>query len=555
MSQKIKKLKIGALPILHTIAERMELKEILYDFIPVHGNEKIPAVESLLLFIYNIVLGRNPLYNLEDWTESIDFRCMNLEDFSKDKFNDDRFGRALDKLYDADRATLMTRIVTTIFKKFNIDASQIHNDSTSVKAFGKIKGKTKSGLKLMNGNSKDHRPDLKQLVYNLSITADGAVPVHYHCYPGNYTDDKIHIEVWDNLTHILNNCEFLYVADSKLCTDNQLMHITQKHGRAITIIPQTWSETSEFRDALRLSNKSKKEISRKKIGGRSDKIDYFSVFNGTYLTKKRKFRIHWIHSSEKKKRDKLSREKRLENAEYELTDLNAKLNLRKLKEKKAIENAVKDILKSNGIEGFLDTRVGTVIYSERRQIGKGRPGPDTKFKKIETEEYTLNWNRNREALKIEKRIDGIFPLLCTDEKLSSKEVLEAYKYQPRIEKRFCQFKNIHNAAPLLFKSIERVESCMFAFFISLIIQALIEREIRTKMKKRKIRAVEVYPEDRDATHPTTTKVLGIFQDVCSYKITHPDSNAGEYRDELTELQILILDLLNMSENTYWKDIF
>ncbi|CAB1063938.1 hypothetical protein D1BOALGB6SA_8723 [Olavius sp. associated proteobacterium Delta 1] len=47
-------------------------------------------------------------------------------------------------------------------------------------------------------------------------------------------------------------------------------------------------------------------------------------------------------------------------------------------------------------------------------------------------------------------------LICTDKALTAKQVLKAYKYQPRLEKRFSQFKTVHNAAPLLFKKIERI---------------------------------------------------------------------------------------------------
>ena len=32
--------------------------------------------------------------------------------------------------------------------------------------------------RITRGYNKDHRPDLKQLLYNRTVTADGAVPVH-----------------------------------------------------------------------------------------------------------------------------------------------------------------------------------------------------------------------------------------------------------------------------------------------------------------------------------------------------------------------------------------
>ncbi len=221
--------RVGGLPLIHAIAKRMRLREILYEYIRPHGNETIPAVESLILLIFNLTLGKNPLYELEDWTADIDPRCIGYEKFAEGpgRFNDDRFGRALDKLYQADRASLMTEIVVTAVKEFNIDLQRIHNDSTSVKAYGKMSGKTRSGLELKRGKSKDHRPDLKQLVFSLSISSDGAVPVHQKSYPGNRTDDKTHIETWNVIRRINSYPKFLYVADSKLCTDEQLSYIVR----------------------------------------------------------------------------------------------------------------------------------------------------------------------------------------------------------------------------------------------------------------------------------------------------------------------------------------
>ncbi|MCP4986606.1 MAG: hypothetical protein GY928_11290 [Colwellia sp.] len=87
----------------------------------------------------------------------------------------------------------------------------------------KIPGKTRSGLKLEHGHSKDHRPDLKQILYSLTISADGAVPIHYKTYEGSRTDDTTHIETWNMLYKIIGNPSFLYVADSKVCTKKRMM--------------------------------------------------------------------------------------------------------------------------------------------------------------------------------------------------------------------------------------------------------------------------------------------------------------------------------------------
>jgi transposase len=551
-SRTLKRLQVGGLPLIHAIAKRMRLKEILYKYIPVHCNEDIPAVETLMLLVYNLILGKDPLYELQEWVESIDFRCINNGDYENVKFNDDRFGRVLNKLYLVDRASLMTELVVCFVKEFNIALERLSNDSTSIKAFGRYPGKTKTGLKLKKGNSKDHRPDLKQLVFSLSIAGDGAVPIHYKCYPGNVTDDKTHIETWNSLRKITSYPDFLYVADSKLCTDEQLSYIVNNGGRVVTIIPETWNEVKSFKEKLRQTKKAKDIIWRRRKPGSHDKKEYFSVFKGDYLTTQRGYRIHWIYSSEKRKRDREKREKHLKKVEQCLALLNGKINKRGLKTSTAIEEAAQQIVAEHKLEKFFHISIGKITEQFKVQTAKGRPGKNTKYSIRVNTLFTLSWTQKKLALKQEAKTDGVFPLLCTDNELTAKEVLKAYKYQPRLEKRFAQFKSIHHAAPLLFKKIERIEANMFGFFIALAVQALIEREVRNKMKEQKIEKIRVYPEQREASHPTTGKIIDRFDSICTYKIMENSKVVETFKDSLNEDQKLILGLLNIEEDEYWK---
>ena len=551
-SRTLKRLQVGGLPLIHAIAERMRLKEILYKYIPAHGNEDIPAVETLMLLVYNLILGKDPLYELQEWVESIDFRCIGIGNYVKVEFNDDRFGRMLNKLYLVDRASLMTELVVFFVKEFEIALTRLSNDSTSIKAFGRYPGKTTTGLELKKGKSKDHRPDLKQLIFSLSIAGDGAVPVHYKCYPGNVTDDKTHIETWNSLLKITGCPDFLYVADSKLCTDEQLRYIVDQGGRVVTILPETWNEVESFKETLRKTKKAKDIIWRRRKPGSDDKNEYFSVFKGDYFTTKRGYNIHWIYSSEKRKRDRENREKHLKKVEQCLAVLNGKINKRDLKTSTAIEEAAQQIVEEHKLENFFHISIGTIEENYQIQIGTGRPGRNTKYRTGVNRLFTLSWTQKKQALKEEAQTDGVFPLLCTDKELTAKEVLKAYKYQPRLEKRFSQFKKIHNAAPLLFKNIERIEANMFGFFIALVVQALIEREVRNKMKEQKIEKIRVYPEQREASHPTTSKIIDRFDNICTYKVMENSKVVETFRDSLNEDQKLILSLLNIEEDKYWK---
>ena len=95
---------------------------------------------------------------------------------------------------------------------------------------------------------------------------------------------------------------------------------------------------------------------------------------------------------------------------------------------------------------------------------------------------------------------------------------------------------------------------MLLFFLALILQAVIEREVRKQMNASKIKALSIYPEHRLAYHPTTAKIFDRFHDVSTYQIKTNDRVVEEYRDELTDLQKEILTLLGMTEQDYWYGV-
>ena len=77
-----------------------------------------------MLLIWNITLGRQPLYEFSGWVKDIDPKCHGLDADFIDGFNDDRFAIALDKLYLTDYTTLMTEIVLKMIKRVNLDLPQ-----------------------------------------------------------------------------------------------------------------------------------------------------------------------------------------------------------------------------------------------------------------------------------------------------------------------------------------------------------------------------------------------------------------------------------------------
>ena len=109
--------------------------------------------------------------------------------------NDDRVGRALDRLFDADVAALVLDVAAHAVSAFDVTLDELHNDSTTVTFHGDYENAEREGtmrgrlrLAVTWGHNKDHRPDLKQLLYILTVSGDGAVPVHFRVESGNATE-------------------------------------------------------------------------------------------------------------------------------------------------------------------------------------------------------------------------------------------------------------------------------------------------------------------------------------------------------------------------------
>ncbi len=83
------------------------------------------------------------------------------------------------------------------------------------------------------------------------MTEDGGVPVYFTTASGNVTDDTPRRATRDLLRQLVGGPDFLYVADCKLATRENLQYIHNQGGRFVTILPRTRRENTEFRQRLR----------------------------------------------------------------------------------------------------------------------------------------------------------------------------------------------------------------------------------------------------------------------------------------------------------------
>jgi len=140
--------------------------------------------------------------------------------------------------------------------------------------------------------------------------------------------------------------------------------------------------------------------------------------------------------------------------------------------------------------------------------------------------------------------------LTNDRSLTDAQVFEAHKRQPTIEKRFEQTKTVFEIAPVLLKNEGRIEALFFVYFLALLVQALIERELRQAMERAGVEALPLYPEERTTHRPTAEQVFRLFSLTQRHILEHDGQPIRTFEPELTELQQQVLDLLGIPQNSY-----
>jgi transposase len=471
---------------------------------------------------------------------------------------DDRLGRALDRLFDADRAALLTAVVLAVGQAFALKFDEFHNDSTTVSFCGAYRGAWGRKIRgrmapvITYGISKDHRPDLKQLLFILTMNADGNIPVAFRCSDGNTSDSRTHIETWNTLRAVAGRTDFLYVADSKLCSRENMDHIDRAGGRFVTVLPRTRSEDEEFRKWIQTHTPDwtcvwDRPHPRYADGPR----DRWFVFRAP-LPSAEGWTVVWVWSTLLTLRQESRRKRNMVAASEELTSLRERLAGPRTRLRRAadIDFHIKAILEKYHVVRYL--KVERTVREDHifKQARRGRPGPATAYRKITKRRFDIEWTIDQEAISYDHKSDGMYPLITNDRAMSPVQVLEAHKGQPMIEKRFEQIKTVHEIAPVFLKNEGRIEALFTLYFLALLVQAIIERELRLAMKRENIAELPLYPEQRDCARPTTEQILRLFSLAERHRLMQDGKTLQIFDVQLTELQRQVLALLGVSEGAF-----
>jgi hypothetical protein len=327
---------------------------------------------ALGVLLRSILIEREPIYRQQETVHGFAPGLFGLSAEEMAHVSDDRIGRALDRLFDADRSALLTETVVSLARTFGLSFAELHNDSTSVRLCGQYRAakgrrlRARTAPAIAYGFSKDHRPDLKQLLFILTVSGDGGVPVHFRCADGNTSDSRTHLETWETLRTITGRADLLYVADSKLCSRDNLNHIHRAGGRFVTVMPRSRLEDAEFRQSIQTLAPSWERVwDRVNPRDRDGPRDCWYVHEAE-LPSAEAWRVIWVWSTLLTLHQQARRRRQIAAATQELTALRERLRgaRARLRGAAPIDLQVTEILERYHVGRYLN--VQRVVREEHR---------------------------------------------------------------------------------------------------------------------------------------------------------------------------------------------
>lgn len=548
VAPEVQIVELGPLPIVMKYLREMKVRDIIDQAVPRHSLHVVTHGEVVEALLCAIFLGTHTLSHVAETLARYDLPTLfNHPGLTSAQFNDTRIGETLDALY-GKTEKLFADVVFQGIHAFHLSIKRIHTDSTTLKLYGSYDNGEQFLIKpppiAAFGKSKDHRPDLKQLLFSQSVSDEG-IPIFGRVADGNtsdVTEFRLHLE---KLALMLDDLrEIILVADCKLCTDPTLALAHSLGFNLVTLVPDNYA----LRGQLIVAASQETELplllttpDGEEYRGKSFKIPFsVEMPDGTEETVWWRYLV--VHSTQLEQQ---RRKARLREADKERKALGKTLAKAQTvpyaceadAQKVASAISVEAKAKHHTLQFTVEARE-VILRGQRGRRPKGvAPATDTKYflQGVITQKPTPACNFSP---------DGMFVLMTTipDRRcLSDKKVLEAYKGQQVVEIGFHWLKGPLAVAPIFLKLLSRIDVLGFVYLISMFLYALVQRDLRREVKKHGV--VIVDPCQQKTAKPTTRALFKIFEGVSRVVITHNGKTSSETRF-LTPNLLLVLKVMN-----------
>jgi transposase len=545
---------LGFAPILRHYFERCGVAKLIDENVPLDPRRKILSHgQASTAMITGIFSQMMQLYNLCKFAKDTIVLDVILPGIDSKEYFDDRLEDTLDALFNYGLGNLEILITKQMIKEFNINYGIAHNDTTSASVYGSYENTgTDGSINITYGFSKKHRQDLKQLVWSMSVSTDLAFPLFQQAYSGNTADVDTYVEQWHNLIDLLDRNDFLFVADSKLITKENMIHIHTNDGFFLAPAPMYETYKNVFNDVL---NQHESEILiryKKRINRGFEAPLPIEHNDKTYC-----FRMIIIYDHGLFALKKRSIENRIEKTKAAFKELKKGLNKYNLRTKTAIDNACVSILEKYHTKELFDYKIKNdpiVTYKNKK---RGRPSNGKKEEKVKVVKdfYSIELIFKDKAFQDGLHNCGYYPLITNmpKETFSIEDAMLNHKNQYKSEHINRRAKGEHRLEPIYLHKPERIQAYLFLFKIALQLLVIIERTARNNIAKRDQGLDNFRPNRKDVRNPKTEYLLKEFQYIVRGEILLQDGDIHYFVSELNGLQKDILSILEVPQSCFSYD--
>jgi transposase len=157
------------------------------------GDRKVTCGEAVQAMVLNALgFTSRALYLMPDYLNNKPVDLLINPALSAADFNDDTLGRSLEDLYAQGVTEVFAGVASRALQVFEIEHRFVHLDSSSIHLHGQyeVDEPEREAITITHGYSRDHRPDLKQVVVQLITSQRSALPVWLEVLSGNSSDKE-----------------------------------------------------------------------------------------------------------------------------------------------------------------------------------------------------------------------------------------------------------------------------------------------------------------------------------------------------------------------------
>lgn len=417
---------INHLGLLSGICKELEIVETIDSLLPAESPDKIVSTgESVLAMVLNgLGFVNQALYLSPKFFSDKPVDRLIGEGLQAEHFNDDCLGRCLDAIYEYGSSRLYSLIVSKAIKILDLDCSLGNMDMTSLSVYGKYKKQSDQAVQVVQGYSKDHRPDLNQVSLLLITSYQSRIPILMKALDGNQEEGQGYKEIIKNHIKQLEHqtgCRFL-IFDSKGYNQKNLAELlSNPYLQWLCRVPSTISEVQYLCSQVQLS-----EITP--LNENYSCYPLCSIYGGV---KQRWLVIHSAELAKTKQATILKQvDKELEHQRKALKKLMKKRFSCDADAQQALQD-FKATLK------LVELAEQPEISKTRKYLKPGKPTAQTPFKMEYSIQASLQVNQENKEKRLEKA--GFFVMasnVLDQQELPDQKFLEIYKGQDGCEKGF-----------------------------------------------------------------------------------------------------------------------